>query len=311
MLLLGLFPRSPAFACGYQISISDCPAGWLPEGGESQGNYVEFTAGDNPGFTIGGGGLTASKANVTTATVKVRCYDYGAWGSIKAEMVGGPSSETKKMPVDSNGNNIGDSWGGNDGAAGDDNETDPAGDGTNGDGFSRYEEYRGFMCNGSDARIDHTKKNVFVCDVNSLGTDDLGATGLVIRLLKSDGSEYNAYREVNFKYESHHNAYQCVIKLLEWGWSELYYGTASAVGTPNQVLWVNIYTQRIRWDGPPTQDTTTWDPNDLEMKKSVIGHECGHDVNIQHHAGGGCHQLRDAYAVRLGQHRARLLHAGA
>jgi len=54
-----------------------------------------------------------------------------------------------------------------------DAETDPAGDGTNGDGLSRYEEYRGFVVAGDYERTDPAKKDYFVQDLSGFG--DLGS----------------------------------------------------------------------------------------------------------------------------------------
>lgn len=48
-----------------------------------------------------------------------------------------------------------------------DNDPEPKGDGNSGDGFSTYEEYRGFICNGRHLRTRPGTKDLFV--VNKLG----------------------------------------------------------------------------------------------------------------------------------------------
>jgi hypothetical protein len=69
------------------------------------------------------------------------------------------------IPRRSAGSKIADAWrekyklGPNDG---DDLDPDPVGDGNAGDGFSNYEEYRGFVINGRHVRTDPTKKDIFI-----------------------------------------------------------------------------------------------------------------------------------------------------
>jgi len=181
-----------------------------------------------------------------------------------------------RIPRDDDTNHIADAWAYNTGEATDDNETSPAGDGTNGDGFTRYQEYRGFMINEVYTRLNATNKDVFLCDLHSLGYGDFDATGLTIRMLKSDESEYDANRVVNFNRDTAPGHTQCAIRMLDGEDHEDFYGEAQQLGTPNECEWVKIYTDAIADDDPGGLYT--------QMKKCVIGHECGHDVNIPHHA---------------------------
>jgi len=302
----------------FKVSITDCDAEWLPEGGETQGNTVSFTAwttptvttdikftlssvstepgyclnagsqtdsdydlkfiaGDNSGFTIGDGGLTATKYGVTWAVVTVRCYDYGAYGLIKAESVGtyaGAISGTTKIPKDTNSNDIADAWDGDNGAATDDNETDPVGDSNHpGDGFSRYEEYRGFGRLGSYERGDPQKKDIYLRDVDDLGWGYFGVLGLNQNKINASEWDHWTTRVVNFNHESHHAMDQHAVWTVDGGWDSQVYGTCldKLPDAPE----VTIYCDTLENDFP--------DQYQAALDKTVA-HELGHAVNLYDHA---------------------------
>ena len=155
---------------------------------------MSLLPGDNPGWTASGtDALKYEWANYTSnttfeKTVNVRCYDYGAWGKLKATLYEktGENSYRKlgddigTVPRDENGNHIADGWendfypyiysdqtneqvhrGKTRGSGVKDypysvpfftkrqntvdKETGPTGNTENGDGFTVFEEYRGFM----------------------------------------------------------------------------------------------------------------------------------------------------------------------
>jgi hypothetical protein len=97
---------------------------------------------------------------VLSASVQVLCLDYGANGIVLAYVYGlGPNLEPARLkgyldryvvqiPKDEDGNLIWDGWGWNNGGTLDDNDAEPPGDGTLGDGLTRYEEYRGLEVDG-------------------------------------------------------------------------------------------------------------------------------------------------------------------
>ncbi len=115
------------------------------------------------------------------------------------------------------------------------------------------------------------------CDEGGLGNEDFDATGLTIRMLQSDEPEYDANRVVNFNRDTAPGQTQRAIRMLDGEDHEEFYGEAQQLGTPNGCEWVKIYTDRITEDDPGGLYT--------QMLKYVIGHECGHDVNIPHHEG--------------------------
>jgi len=145
---------------------------------------------------------------VSEATIEVRCEDYGAYGILQASAPdcealeprggadcsqrGGPNDV--KIPRDADGNHIADSAPHDDGGrlADRDEDNDPVGDGTRGDGLTNYEEYRGFIVKRGVSkrhiRTDINRKDIFIRDRDGLGTGFFSQSGLVIHLLP--GAEY-------------------------------------------------------------------------------------------------------------------------
>jgi hypothetical protein len=122
-----------------------------------------------------------SKEPVAAAEVLVHAYDYGAWGTLHVTarddrereagiVVRGQEKHDLAIPLDENDNHVADAWevanvGDLRKAAADDGEKLPAGKpGTDGDGLSLYEEYRGFRVKGDHVRTDPKRKDLFVCD---------------------------------------------------------------------------------------------------------------------------------------------------
>ncbi len=142
---------------------------------------------------------------VSSATVTVTCYDWGAWSKIKAcclDAAGNAcQSETslKSIPVDeqpAGGNHIADAWQAihaSEAATWDDDDY-PANMSRNGDGYSFYEEYRGTMQGfvGSHLRLDPGWKELFIYDEDLLhlnghsGHKFIFLTGLKIEYVNVD-----------------------------------------------------------------------------------------------------------------------------
>jgi hypothetical protein len=266
------------------LGVSSEPGYCLNAGSQTDSDKdLKFTASDNPAFTVSENGLTATESNVPDAAVAVRCYDYGAYGLIEAESVGtyaGAESGTKDIPKDENSNCIADAWTGEDGTAYYDEDDDPEGDGTDGDGFSLYEEYRGFVSNAAYDRLDPTKKDIFVWDVDGLNTGHFLASDLEIHRLAADGSECDANRVVNFKSHLAHTD-QKALKLLEVterNYGQVYgdsYPPSGPREIPNNCDWCKIYTGEIRyWIMESKQNTVIgW----------TIAHELAHGCSVEHH----------------------------
>ncbi len=147
--------------------------------------------------------------DVSEAAIDVRCEDYGAYGTIQVSApdcstlepreVGAGCSQREgsndvKIPRDADGNHIADSAPHDNGgaAANQDGDNNPFGDGTQGDGLTNYEEYRGFIVKigggkgHTRTRID--RKDVFIRDIDGLGTGYFSESGLEIHFIP--GAEY-------------------------------------------------------------------------------------------------------------------------
>lgn len=235
-----------------------------------------------------------------SATVQIESYDRGAWAKIKAEVnisgeweecevkLKGQTETTMTIPLDTNENYIADQWEKDNGTWGEnqsptqDTDNDPH-TSEDGDGFTTYEEYRGFEVKGEHERLNPTKKEIFIYDKNNLLT---GAAkeyflqlGLDIYLI--DESEFDDTRAVNFKQSQHSTGYQkCII--LEYSDRLALHEAGVAYpfpGTPNYVSKVMIN---------PQLEEMGYERN------KTVAHELAHAVGIMHH-GIDKDLLPDAY----------------
>jgi hypothetical protein len=125
---------------------------------------------DNIAATLPGSHVTASAV--------VSSYDWGAWGSIKVTaelpdgrviegyLKGDKSQKPVRLPKRSSDSKIADAWKaqvGVDKPDDDDSEADPKGlQDCDGDGLTLYEEYRGFLEDGSHIEGNPKKKDLFI-----------------------------------------------------------------------------------------------------------------------------------------------------
>jgi hypothetical protein len=254
---------------------------------------------------------------VSEATIEVRCEDYGAYGILRASA---PDCETLeprragegcsqrggdndvKIPRDAHGNNIADSTPHNDGgaAANRDEDNDPVGDGTRGDGLTNYEEYRGFIVKSGvsnrHVRTDITRKDIFIRDRDGLGTGLFSQSGLVIHLLP--GAEYyggdspddpapgnrgtsqvraagDRTQVINFNSGYAHGGDQHGLRLvnevLSLGSGHTYATNPNSPGPPKNVNRVAVDQAYIASRGINNKLSKT------------IAHELGHAVCLRHH----------------------------
>ena len=193
--------------------------GWAMNAGKKNDDSLdlEFVEG-LPGFQspkeTSDGWTIETNRTMTVATVKIKANDYGAWGKLKCKVnVDGEwwpcKSEDGKeyvtIPLDQDENKIADFWEEQKGIAGDaaaDDDEMPKGR-EPGDGFSNYEEYRGFQIDGTWQDTDPTEKDLFVH--NASGKEEITSgirefetkSGLTVHEINADELD-RTNRIVNF-----------------------------------------------------------------------------------------------------------------
>jgi hypothetical protein len=153
--------------------------------------------------------IVESAGDDNVATVVLTSEDYGSVGMIEAEIEVKPALRIRSAAIsiiaDADGNGCADSWdarwpgpGGDKKATADDDDTPKLG-GRNGDGFSRYEEYRGFTVQGKFRTLDPKKKDWFYIDVDDIGLDELMTNDVFggLNVLKLDKREASKEYVVN------------------------------------------------------------------------------------------------------------------
>ena len=193
--------------------------GWAMNAGKKNDDsldleFVEGLAGFQSPKETSDGWTIETNRTMTVATVKIKANDYGAWGKLKCKVnVDGEwwpcKSEDGKeyvtIPLDQDENKIADFWEEQKGIAGDaaaDDDEMPKGR-EPGDGFSNYEEYRGFQIDGAWQDTDPTEKDLFVH--NASGKEEITSgirefetkSGLTVHEINADELD-RTNRIVNF-----------------------------------------------------------------------------------------------------------------
>ncbi len=171
-------------------------------------------------------GLTETNGNNSSVLVSVRVNDYGAFGILSAsatfnykDPLSGsftPSDSADNeisIPWDNNSNDIADGWDPESDESEtydetsstldknanylpwDDTETGPGNNIYTGDGFTVFEEYRGFYVKGKHTTIDPTDKDLFIFSEMDEGIGD--ASGLPAPIVKHEINFNEAYRLPN------------------------------------------------------------------------------------------------------------------
>jgi hypothetical protein len=190
-----------------------------PATGEDSATWKDLQFPEQAGWTITGDNkevATNNANNLKEAEVTVKAFDYGAYGKIKVELAAGGKTyegvekdgkdKFTRLPVDANDNKIGDAApqdkaGGED--AKDDKDNKPELNKKDGDGLTRFEEYRGFLVSGKHVRTSVEVKTLFVSNKTGHTPTDKGSifawlADVKIELQEVTDAEYNDKREVNF-----------------------------------------------------------------------------------------------------------------
>ena len=256
--------------------------GYCVNRGTATTKDLQFEA--QAGFTISGpqNCFATTTSPVNSATVTASCYDYGAYGMMRVEVtvagttldahVVGGTDEYVLIPRDDDENHIADTWTYNNGNANDDNDTSLNNE-YDGDGLTRYEEYRGVDIdeNGEiseeNERLNPNRKDLFVqgsgfgggfpdfaygeafaeAQINVhefVGTDDRGIDVLVVTLPDTGGHIYRRGDPYG-------------VGIRDWTFSTLgssSVGSGSTYGSPS----VKKKATNYYFDDKPYDDHMTW-----------------------------------------------------
>ncbi|MFQ6082728.1 MAG: hypothetical protein ACE5WD_05140 [Candidatus Aminicenantia bacterium] len=259
------------------------------------------------------GWVIESTKSANSITVKVQSLDYGAWGKIKAEVnIEGRWYECRAedgksyitIPYDDDEDHIADMWeeyfGVKDQSEETDDDEEPQSR-QNGDGFTNYEEYRGFFVNESwrEWYFSPRRKDLFIYDEIGMGVAYFTETQIMIHLIDKD--EYDDNRVVNFNrgygtlksQEGQKGLYLHEEELIGL-WGEV----KPCVGTPNVVE--EVVVNSISLEAKSAYAKWGTEGKLLQNYASAIAHELGHGVNILHHGDDLWEALHDYKIARSG-----------
>ena len=223
-------------------------------------------------------------------TLAVGSYDYGAYGKLSVESdpdvpvrIEGYSGTTIKLPRDDNNNHIADAWEeknlppsySNDANSDDDVSYKNK---NNGDGFSLYEEYRGFMVKGKHegkGRTDPSKKDLFIWSNMPEKTRDgiklFGSTtGIEVHEINKDEMDDTYVMNFNSSYSKIADQHAKMIFVLD---QEKYKKAAGKLLSGHSGGHTDVCGNKIKV------------LNVGEFSSTVV-HELGHSVCIEHHGDG-------------------------
>ncbi|MEM7103238.1 MAG: hypothetical protein AAF502_08925 [Bacteroidota bacterium] len=216
------------------------------------------------------------------------CYDYGAYGKVEVSYTGRWQSVDGKeitVPLDENDNKIADGAPHDRASSNtDDSDNFPLGDFYRGDGFTAYEEYRGFVVTdnstaGLDGRLSHIRTNInrkdlFLVDPRRMGSGYYNQSDITIHFITRRNMRND--RVVNFKSINFRGGDQHAL-LLTRGWIDnstngFAHSVTNQPSTPKDITHITINQRLINTSGADIN--------------AVIAHEIGHGTNVKHHGEG-------------------------
>lgn len=251
--------------------------------------------------------------NGTSGQVKIGSYDGGGWTTLTAFAIleGGdriqgtllvPGGKLEiPIPKRDPGSNIAKAWAdanGNPGDFDDKEEKDPHA--SVGDGFTAYEEYRGFMSKGQFVRFDPKKKELAVrINKNELSLFDEGLgwfeQGTQLKVVRVYINEVANDRVVNFNSSYAHDIDQYALKLdkgsLPDGKAGKAFTTNDKPEIPKNTTQVVIATASIHqnyldWVNWARSNNLQLPWTEKEYVAQTVAHELGHGVKVSHHGDG-------------------------
>lgn len=277
--------------------------GYAMNKGEETGLDLEFEEGQSdfePPEETEDGWVIESTKTANRITVSVQSLDYGAWGKLKAEVnVEGNWYECQSedgenyitLPYDDDEDHIADMWEEHFDVLSQpedaDEDSEPEAK-QEGDGFSNYEEYRGFFVNGfwREWYFNPNYRDIFIYDEIGMGVGYFTETELMIHLI--DKEEYDEDRVVNFNRDfgtlSSQNGQKGLYLCEEEMFGSKAGGVYPCVGTPNVVEKVVIDMLSPFMKSVYAEKGT--EGVFLHNYAGTIAHELGHAVNLLHHGDG-------------------------
>lgn len=270
--------REPGVAMNYPVDAKDHNYDLKLE---AQGGHVQVSEdGQNVQRAVPADGLTD--------TVEVKPYDWGAWSTLQVtaklsdgrEVIGklkGAGAPDLRLPKRTANSHIADYWKEQNGAKGGDaadEDNNPEGDGSKGDGLTLYEEYRGFYVNWQHLTTDPKKKDLFVY-VKSFGSAAAGVQ-LFANLSQLDvhdklaAVEFPASRVINANHDGGaHVVDQHGLLVQVVPGQEGYAAARGGPGTPKSITSIDL--------------PADWGKAPLSYIAASVAHEMGHAVNLYHH----------------------------
>ena len=317
------YGNSMARVIEFELDTSAEP-GYCMNATREQGLWTDTTAQDNdlkfvpyqPGLEVYADGahptnysIARTVEPVLSASVQVRCLDYGAYGSVSAHAIGLGFARLKgtliergaMIPRDENNNGIYDGWIYESRPEGDQDTNPPYG--SVGDGVVKYEEYRGFMINGSYFRSDPGQKMLWL--VPEEGTTQFASKygiGFASNLMDavyqisenwkiepdSLHPDWPIDRRINWMTRGFYgHTDQNAVRIVDGGYDPFFYGFTSPpiplIKTPNTTIVCLIFTEAIREDFGQSSDRLNDEEIDIKAIMWQIAHEVGHSVGIPHY----------------------------
>jgi hypothetical protein len=245
------------------------------------------------------------------AEARVDCFDYGAWGNltVTAELEDGRvitghlkndnSMIVMPLPKHAAGSHIADAWRARQKiTAGDEDDAEelPRKGEAPGDGFTLYEEYRGFAENNHHIEGDPVKIDFFVR--NYIGADAAAGinlfevlTGAAVHYRLNDKEFDREKRVLNLNHAqgSHgvdqHGVY--LTTLASFDGARTVFSKAGVRGRPGIVMRIEV---QPRWAATPTLTNENAKVSDAVFAYDrAITHELVHAVGGEHHGSGDMH----------------------
>ena len=274
---------------------------------------LKFTSTQTPATGISWGNVSGSGTSVEASfgssppstlnfTVRVQAYDWGAHGYLVAGLYdewGYPRAiDLNTVPRDDNFNKISDGWKNDDGSgysATADDEEGPGNNTYDGDGFTVFEEYRGFEILGGWTDRDPEKKDLFVVEQYETPYDNIGAiTNLpnppfAPQMLWANETNEGGLWQVNHRplgqgsNQSDHYAVR-IVENTTYPAPDRRLGQCPQTTLHTQSPLIEVFTREIEEQYPGQE---------AYVKSVVMGHECGHAVDTDHcqkygNPGGNC-----------------------